>query len=209
MIYLTVLIDSFIIGMIIPKGAMVRTTKRSDILNATLKLLVQHDLDQTSMDMIAKEAQVGMGTIYNYFASKEELVNVLYSELKREVGKAIMEGHKPDAPLHEQFFSTWRNICYFYLNHPETYLFLERYAYSPIITGESKVLGEQFWEEPMQIIEEARQHQILKDLPLNILIVIAASPIYTVVREHILGHFQLTDQQIEASITACWDAIKL
>lgn len=185
------------------------TTKRSDILNATLKLLVQHDLDHTSMDMIAKEAQVGMGTIYNYFASKEELVNALYSELKLKVGKAVMEGHSSDTPLREQFFLIWRNICYFYLEHPETYLFLERYAYSPIITGESKSLGDQFWEEPMKIIEQARQHQILKDLPLNMLIVIAASPIYTVVREHILGNFRLTKQQIETSITACWDAIKL
>src|SRR3990172_5370354 len=92
---------------------MVKTSKRDDILYATLKLIVQHDLENTSMDMIAQKAQVGMGTIYNYFPGKEELVNELYRELKRRMVSAVLKEYSPDAPLREQFVTIWRSVFYF------------------------------------------------------------------------------------------------
>lgn len=184
-------------------------TKRNDILKATLTLIVQHDLDQTSMDMIAREARVGMGTIYNYFPSKEELVNGLYHELKQKVVDAVLRDHSPQAPLREQFFGVWRNMFRFYLANPDVFQFLEQYSYSPIITPESKELGWKLWEAPIKMIEQARAQQIVKDLPTDMLVLIANSPIYNLVREHIRGRIQLDDTQIEVAIAACWDAIKI
>lgn len=186
----------------------IRKSKRDDILHATLKLIVEHDLDHTSMDMIAREARVGMGTIYNYFPSKEELVNELYRSLKRQTVSAVLRGHSPDAPLREQFFVIWRNSFSFYLAHPDVFQFLEQYSYSPVISPESKELGWKLWEAPIRMVEEGRTQQVLKELPTDILMLIANSPIYNLVREHILGHIELDDGQIEAAITACWDAIK-
>jgi AcrR family transcriptional regulator len=185
-----------------------RKNKRNDILNTTLKLIVEHDLDNTSMDMIARGASVGMGTIYNYFPSKEDLVNELYRNLKREVVGAVLRDYSPEAPLREQFFSIWRNSFSFYLANPDIFQFLEQYSYSPIISPESKQLGWKLWEVPIRLVEEGRRQQVLKALPTDILMLIANSPIYNLVREHILGHITLDDSQIEAAITACWDAIK-
>jgi len=186
----------------------IRKSKRDDILDATLKLIVGHDLDHTSMDMIARGARVGMGTIYNYFPSKEDLVNELYRNLKRQVVGVMLAGHTPDAPLREQFFGIWRNTFRFYLANPDVFQFLEQYSYSPIINAESKELGWKLWEVPIRMVEEGRTQQVLKELPTDILMLIANSPIYNLVREHILGHIKLDEGYIEAAITACWDAIK-
>ena len=189
---------------------MTETTKRDDILKATLKLIVQHDLEHTSMDMIAKEAKVGMGTIYNYFSSKEELVNQLYLELKRNLGNAILQDYSPEAPLREQFFGLWRNLFQFHLRHPDVFQFLEQYSFSPIITPETKALvGWKLWDLSIQIIEHGRKQQILKDLPADILLLIATSPINNLVKEHISGRISLDESRVEAALTACWDAIKL
>jgi AcrR family transcriptional regulator len=189
---------------------MTDTTKRDDILQATLKLIVQHDLDHTSMDMIAKEAKVGMGTIYNYFPSKEELVNQLYLESKRKLGGTILQDYSPEAPLREQFFHLWRNFFHFHLRHPDIFQFLEQYSFSPIITPETKAsVGWRFWEISHRIMENGRQQQILKDLPPDILLLIATSPINNLVKGHLDGQINLDERRVEAAITACWDAIKL
>ena len=57
--------------------------KKEDILNTTLTLVIANGIHNTPMSLIAEEAGVGMGTIYNYFASKEVLINALYLKLRK------------------------------------------------------------------------------------------------------------------------------
>src|SRR5260221_14415778 len=103
---------------------MAASKKREDILRAALKLIVEHDLDHTSMDMIATQAKVGMGTIYNYFPSKEELINQLYREWQGQLLDAITKNYADDAPIRERFFTSVRNKFRFYLKHPDAAQFL-------------------------------------------------------------------------------------
>ena len=188
---------------------MAKSAKRDDILKAALTLIVKYDLDHTSMDMIAKEAQVGMGTIYNYFPSKENLVNQLYRELQDQMLSALLKEHSPDAPLREQFFATVRSKFHFYLENPAAAQFLEQYAYSPIITPETQKSAWKVWQIPTQIMEQGRKQQIVKNLPAIVLIMLTSSAIYNLVRGHQQGWIPLDDTLIEAVIAACWDAIKL
>jgi AcrR family transcriptional regulator len=188
---------------------ILKSKKRDDILQATLKLIVHYDLDHTSMDMIAREAQVGMGTIYNYFPSKEDLVNQLYAKLVSKLGSAILDGYLNDAPLREQFFTIVRNKFYFYLENPDAAQFLEQFGYSPIITPETQELSWKVWQVPVHVMEQGRKAHILKDLPTQVLIILTNSFLYSLVREAKRGRFVLDENLIEATITASWDAIKL
>src|SRR5260370_36213915 len=188
---------------------MTKSTKRDDILKAALTLIVKYDLDHTSMDMIARQAQVGMGTIYNYFPGKEDLVNQLYRELQDQLLSVLLRDHSVDAPLREQFFATVRSKFHFYLENPDAAQFLEQYAYSPVITPETQKSAWKVWQMPTQIMEQGRKQQILKDLPSIVLIMLTSSAIYNLVRGHQQGWIPLDDNLIEATIAACWDAIKL
>jgi hypothetical protein len=138
------------------------------------------------------------------------LVNQLYLELKGKLGSVVLKDYSQESPLREQFFGVWRNIFYFYLRHPDIFQFLEQYSFSPLITSETKKqVGSKLWVISNQIIEQGRKQQILKDLPTDILMLIATSPIYSLVKEHGSGRINLDENRIEAAITACWDAIKL
>ena len=75
-----------------------QTDKRDNILHTTLHLIVERGLESTPMSLIASEAAVGMGTIYHYFASKEELVNALYRELKLRVHLSLIHISEPTRP---------------------------------------------------------------------------------------------------------------
>lgn len=87
--------------------------KRQVILDTTLCLIVKNGLEATPMSLIGKEAGVGMGTIYHYFPGKEDLVNVLYHELKVRTNRAMLMSYSPDAPVRERFFRIWRNLFHF------------------------------------------------------------------------------------------------
>ena len=186
-----------------------QTDKRDNILQATLRLIVARGLESTPMSLIASQAAVGMGTIYHYFESKEELVNALYRKLKLRVHEAMLDGYAADAPLRQRFFCIWRNLFRFYLANPDLFQFLDQYSLSPVITPESKEAGMQLWQEPIRLFQEGHAQQIFKDMPIHLLMLIANAPLVNLVRGHIEGQVQLDEPAIEAAITACWDAVKL
>jgi AcrR family transcriptional regulator len=93
------------------------------ILEATARLLVKHGFDRTSTNLVAEAAGVSIGSLYQYFPSKEALVSalldqhhaemraVLVSELERvrrlplpdavrAVIEAMLEAHAVDPALH-------------------------------------------------------------------------------------------------------------
>ncbi len=51
-----------------------KLTKRSNLIQAAANLLLRKDLNDLSMDDVAKKAKVAKGTLYLYFPTKEDLV---------------------------------------------------------------------------------------------------------------------------------------
>jgi AcrR family transcriptional regulator len=182
--------------------------KRQQILAATLQLIVANGLERTPMSAVGRAAGVGMGTIYHYFPSKEELINVLYRELKAQSHMAMLRGYRVDAPVRARFFCIWRNIFHLYREQQDLYRFLEQYSFSPVITPESKAYGDSTWSEAHRVIEDGLAQQILKPLPVKLLLRIAGAPLFNLVQGHITGEIVLDEALIEEAVTACWDAIK-
>ncbi len=56
---------------------------RADILQVAQRLFQQHGVEQVSMSQIAREAQVGKGTLYRHFRSKPELCHALLDNEQR------------------------------------------------------------------------------------------------------------------------------
>jgi AcrR family transcriptional regulator len=58
---------------------------RARIVDVAVKLFAQHGLEEVTVEQIAASAEVGKGTIYNYFRSKEEIVVAFMTGLEKEV----------------------------------------------------------------------------------------------------------------------------
>lgn len=185
------------------------TDKREAILAATLTLIVENGLESTPMARVAETAQVGMGTIYHYFGSKDDLVNALYREIKMKIVQAIMRDHPQQAPLRERFFHMWRNLFTHYRTHPYHFLFTEQYAFSPCITPQTKATGKEVWAQIGAIILEAQQQQIVKAMDVDFISTIIYGPVVVLMRKSLAGELALTDDMVEQAIVACWNAIKL
>ena len=53
----------------------IRESKKNLIQEVALELFATRGYHSTSISMIAKEADISKGLLYNYFESKEELLN--------------------------------------------------------------------------------------------------------------------------------------
>ena len=58
---------------------------RSQIIAAGVELFARHGITDVTVDQIAEAADVGKGTIYNYFPTKEDIVVAFMVDLEREV----------------------------------------------------------------------------------------------------------------------------
>ena len=62
-----------------------RDDSRALILRTALRLFARHGYDGTSIAMIAKEAGIAQGLLYNYFAGKKGLLRAIFEESMRDV----------------------------------------------------------------------------------------------------------------------------
>jgi TetR/AcrR family transcriptional repressor of nem operon len=80
--------------------------RREQILDAAARVFTQKGLPAATMDAVAAEAGVAKGTIYLYFASKEQLLFALGERYTEEViqrSGSLLEGEDADESLMGRF----------------------------------------------------------------------------------------------------------
>ncbi|WP_432353937.1 TetR/AcrR family transcriptional regulator [Sporosarcina sp. A2] len=91
--------------------------RRTEILEAAAKSFSLFGYKATTMDQVAKIANVGKGTIYTFFANKEELFNAIVvgmiEEMRTEAESAAVEG----APFEENAHARLMSILKFRTTH--------------------------------------------------------------------------------------------
>ena len=63
--------------------------RRQDILSAALETFFEKGVETASMSEIARRAEIGKSTIYEYFPSKNELLLETYTWLLREISQQV------------------------------------------------------------------------------------------------------------------------
>ncbi|HEX2952744.1 MAG TPA: TetR/AcrR family transcriptional regulator [Bacillota bacterium] len=74
------------------------TARQEEILDAFIKIGTRKGLNNTTMQDIAKEVGISVGTIYLYFKNKDELVDAFIKRLFEEIEFYIQQVLKQDAP---------------------------------------------------------------------------------------------------------------
>ena len=111
-----------------------------------MELIAEQGLHNTPMSQISQRSRVSTGAIYNYFPSKEVLINNLYLDLKMEMAQAVLQGYDLKAPYKERFFLIWRNFFNYLISKPTQLSFVEQCSTSPLITEESKEATNRYFE---------------------------------------------------------------
>ena len=72
---------------------------RAHILATAVRLFSSHGLENTTVEQVAEAADVGKGTIYNYFSTKEDIVVAFMAGLEERVQAKVSTFAAAKAPL--------------------------------------------------------------------------------------------------------------
>ncbi|WP_372367218.1 TetR/AcrR family transcriptional regulator [Candidatus Uabimicrobium sp. HlEnr_7] len=184
--------------------AINKLEKRLIIFEKTLELISENGFHGTPVSKIADAANLSVGTIYRYFKNKDELIRELYNHIKQKKYQALMTNDTQEKPIRERFFNFWFNLTNYYLSNPKEFLFIEQYIYSPYSQNndEKNIQLEKFFQY-------AQQQQVLKLIPIDVMISFIQGSISSLVKRHVSGIAHADSNAKQCAVNCCWDAIKL
>ncbi len=68
-----------------------RRARGEAILSSAFKVFAKHGLEGTTIEMVAREAEIAVGTIYLYFASRDDLYLSLAAERAEQLRARYLE----------------------------------------------------------------------------------------------------------------------
>jgi len=180
-------------------------------MTVAMELLAENGFHRVPMSMVAARANVAVGTIYLYFAGKDELITELFQELEKKIITTIREGFPTEGPIRERFLYLTGKILRFLIDNPLNFRYIEQFMNSPygISMRRDRLLNKAGHDDIfMALFEEAVANRIVKDIPVIGLFSLTIAPLIFLARDHILGFIALDEVLIRQTTEACWDAIK-
>lgn len=140
--------------------------KKTVIIEAALKLLVTKGIHASPMSAIAKAANTGMGTIYNYFATKEILINSIYVHIKRQE-KDILIGLISDDKVENQLKRYYNAVVDFFTTNKVYFDFFQQLNNSPLISKESEAEGLNSILPVIEILQKGQDNKAIKNISIE------------------------------------------
>jgi len=108
--------------------------KKTAIMEAALKLFTERGFHGTSTAQISKEAGVATGTLFNYFPTKEDLINSLYVEVKGQLSQSMGKEIEAQSTFQDKLRKMWSNLIKWGVDNQDEFLFVGQFCSSPYIT---------------------------------------------------------------------------
>lgn len=185
--------------------------KKELIFKSALKLFTTYGFHGTPTSRIAREAGVATGTLFHYFATKQDLIDELYLECKSALIKTVVDIAQDKDDTETWLRMAFTNSVKWAIKNREKYLFFEQFYNSPNISSMTREEGNNRARVLFELIEFARKKGILKNIEFQLLLDLSYS-ILNAVTKHILDR-NITDEEevsqiIDESYPIFLDAIK-
>ncbi|MDF3129102.1 TetR/AcrR family transcriptional regulator [Kiritimatiellaeota bacterium B1221] len=141
--------------------------KKNQLIEATIDLFAKEGFWNTSTARISKHAGVATGTLFNYFPSKEALIDAVYLHLKLEMKAFITPGYPADEGTGACIAHVWRRYAEWGVHSPVHYQLLEQLRLSNLV---SQQIEDRLMEEigfMHELIETARQQGLFGEVSLE------------------------------------------
>lgn len=183
--------------------------KQKALFEATIKVVNEIGFAASSISKIAMEAGISPATIYIYHENKEDLLVSTYIEIKKGLGRALLQGFDESRPIRDTFKQVWLNGFTYIANHRAAFDFTEQFANSPYSEKVDKEELDKHFEILMQVFRRGVEQKIIKDVGFDLISVfLFYPPMHLSNKRHCSG-FEMSDESIDLAFSMAWDAIKL
>ena len=179
--------------------------KQDAILNAALTLFTQRGFHGTAVPDVAKLADVGTGTIYRYFHSKEALVNAVFQRAKALLRDTLrVDGFDVSLPPRDLFHQFWQRLVQFADRHPLEFRFLELQDHAPYLDAISRQIELQVLLPVWQFCLEARKKGTARPMEPGALMALIWGAFVGLRKAAYTGYLTLDAEVMEKAEEACW-----
>lgn len=140
--------------------------KRANIALSAIKLFCEKGIQQTSIDEIAKSAEVAKGTIYLYFKNKEEIVFTIWDILTQQHEEVFYTRINPNMSAKEKILEYYNfSECQEGFDKEQTLILFQHFVSSMLIDKTSLYTAyfESFFQKDYDFITKYLYEGIKKD----------------------------------------------
>ena len=138
--------------------------KRQLLIEASVDLFAEEGFWNTPTAKIAKQANVAKGTLFNYFESKDDLIECVYLELVREYVAYIREAWPEEASVKIKLEHVWFRSIDWGLRYPERYKLLSQLRVSDTLKGVHRDRDLEEMSFLMALEQQGRQSGLFEDI---------------------------------------------
>ncbi|MGL4253461.1 MAG: TetR/AcrR family transcriptional regulator [Fusobacteriaceae bacterium] len=185
-------------------------SKKDDILNATLELVMEEGLHSLTFSKIFKKANVGSGTLYNYFKNMDELIYTLYDISFQDLTEEVMKNYDPEARLYQRFKHLIEGSLKYSLTYPERLVFVTDLIYSPYMPEKYRdIESNKIFSEIFKVIKTGQEKGLIREVNPNLCLSMIFGIIFFGVKGTLINKYSLDENQISQIVESCWKAVKI
>jgi AcrR family transcriptional regulator len=152
--------------------------KTRKILDAALRLFVEYGFHGTPTSRIAQEAGVANGTLFNKFATKDDLIVALYVDIKTRMNEYVAVNSTGEKTLRETIKEQFLASLYWALENKDEFHFVEQFKNSPFLSRIAPDEIEKSLKPYYDILQRGINDKIIKPLPVDYLFNLISSHTY-------------------------------
>ena len=151
------------------RKAIEKQNRKNQILDAARTLLFSIGLENVSINKIAKQAELGVGTIYFYYKSKEQIFIELQEEGIEVLYSVIIEIFSSNITLEEKLRQIALSYLTFSKEHKNYFELINYFLSSPVVLFEPSLKnqidmsGNQILTIIQNIVSKGVQQKIFKE----------------------------------------------
>jgi AcrR family transcriptional regulator len=139
------------------------------ILDAAVTVFAERGFWDTPTSLISRTAGVADGTLFNYFKSKDDLINEVYIDTKRELAKFLLEGIEAHTSVKEQLQHVWNRYIQWGVEYPEQFRVLQQIGMFYQVTEAAQAQANEPFADFKQMIGEADAAGKFQHYPMDYL----------------------------------------
>jgi AcrR family transcriptional regulator len=182
--------------------------KAGQIFRSVLTLVKEKGLAGITMGEIAREAGMATGTLYIYFKNKEELINNLFFECRKDALENYFVNYDESMPFKAGFAIVWKNILHFRIENFEEVVLMDQCYHSPFINECTMKLTKEMKKPLYKLIERGKEEAYFKEADTMTLLTFMIGSIHEGVKNAHYNRTPLNKGAIDSMFKMCWDGMK-
>jgi|GEM_PF-959064 len=146
------------------------TDKKMMLIEASIELFYKQGFWKSSTASIAKHAKVATGTLFNYFASKEQLIDEVYLHIKAELLHELRNSYAQlddDAKVSQILENQWRSYVIWGIDNPVKHSLVQQLKLSDLVSDQAQQTGMQSFSAMFEMLQKILDSGELKTLDIE------------------------------------------